>query len=100
MAEATKPTAPKADAPAKQDEIVLSDRDAGQSHLTNNLVPQEGDYVTSVPGLVPPKQDADEVKVQDKTAPRDDRRSSITPDDRRIGVGVVTDDGSNEVHVS
>ena len=69
------------------DQITMSNRDAGISHLTKNLVPQEGEYVSSDPSLVPPKYADEDVRVQDRTAPSDDRRSSLHPDDRRVGPG-------------
>jgi hypothetical protein len=82
------------------DQITMSSRDAGLSHVTNNLVPQEGDYVTSAPGMVPPKYDEDEFKHMDKTAPTEARETSIRPENRRVGPGIVADDQPTKAHVS
>jgi hypothetical protein len=62
---------------------------APDSRLYNGLVPQEGEYVTSVPHMVPPKYTAEELAVQDRTAPTDSRASSVAPENRQIGQGVA-----------
>jgi hypothetical protein len=81
------------------DQITMSNRDAGLSHVTNNLVPQEGEYVTSAPGMVPPKFSDEEYRHMDKTAPTEARETSIRPDDRRVGPGLASDDPT-KAHVS
>ena len=54
------------DARARGDELEMSDRDAGASHLAaNNQVPQEGALVTDPPQPVPPKDSG--LKYQDES---------------------------------
>ncbi len=69
---------------------------AVDSRLYNGLVPQEGEYVTSVPHMVPPKYTDEELAVQDRTAPTDSRASSIPPENRQVGAGFAANPPSDD----
>jgi hypothetical protein len=73
------------DGRARGDELVLSDRDAGASHLAaSNQVPQEGALVTDPPQPEPPK-DAN-IEHQDRS---DDKSRTVEyPKDRPTGHAV------------
>jgi len=65
-------------------DVRMSNRDAGLSHLTNNLVPQEGAYNT-IPGLPePPKFVGDEYDRMDhsRETPNELGRYSDVPENR------------------
>jgi hypothetical protein len=73
------------DARARGDELEMSDRDAGSSHLAaSNQVPQEGALVTDPPQPVPPKDS--NIKHQDHSD--EYSRTVEYPKDRPYGHAV------------